>query len=72
MSLISFWKTTPVLLFLASIIALLPVVLIKYYINNNNNIYLYLSLLSYILLIYLYIKIFKYREISSNYIILKF
>jgi spermidine export protein MdtJ len=60
-----------ILLFLSSIIAIIPIFLIKQYILTNNNIYIFLTLFLYICLTYIYIKLFKKNEVSSNYVILQ-
>jgi len=60
------------LLFFATVIAILPVVFIKYYIKHNNNIFLGFALLCYILLLISYIKIFRSgEELSIVYTILQ-
>ena len=56
---------------IATIVALLPVYFIKMYIKNSNNIYIFLSLLSYIILMICYIKIFTTMDIASSYTILQ-
>lgn len=56
---------------IASIIAIIPIFLIKQYIKYNKFYYLFYSLLSYILLIYIYINIFTLAEVSSSYVILQ-
>ncbi len=58
-------------LILATILALLAIYFIKQYISNKNNIYLVLTILSYLLLIYAYIKLFEKAEVSSTYTILQ-
>jgi multidrug transporter EmrE-like cation transporter len=56
----------------ATIIALLPVIFIKKYINTKNNIYLLLSLVLYILLIGAYIKLFSQGiDVSTVYTLLQ-
>jgi multidrug transporter EmrE-like cation transporter len=61
------------LLFLATIIAIMPIFLIKYYILYGNYIYIGLSILSYLLLLNIYIKLFSKsdNEISTLYVILQ-
>lgn len=56
---------------IATIIALLPLFLIKQYIKSKNNTFLIFSLLSYIILMYCYIKIFSKNDISSAYTIIQ-
>jgi multidrug transporter EmrE-like cation transporter len=60
-----------VLLLLLSIIAIIPIFLIKKYILENNLCYILLTLFLYILLTYLYILLFRKNEVSSNYVILQ-
>ena len=59
------------LLLITSIIALIPIFLIKKYINTKNNNYLYIAGIFYLLLLLSYIKVFSQREMSSSYIILQ-
>ena len=60
-----------ILLLFATIIAILPVFFIKKYILSNNMIYIILSIVAYIILIILYIELFRNYEISNNYVILQ-
>lgn len=60
-----------ILLLFATIIAILPVFFIKKYILSSNMIYIILSIVAYIILIILYIELFKNYEISNNYVILQ-
>jgi len=60
-----------ILLLFATIIAILPVFFIKKYILSNNMIYIILSIIAYIILIILYIELFRNYEISNNYVILQ-
>lgn len=65
-----------VIVLIATIVALLPVYFIKMYINNKSKSYilnpwLLLSLLSYIILMICYIKIFTTMDIASSYTILQ-
>jgi multidrug transporter EmrE-like cation transporter len=60
-----------ILLLFATTIAILPVFFIKKYILSNNMIYIILSIVAYIILIILYIELFKNYEISNNYVILQ-
>ena len=55
----------------ATIIALLPVLLIKQYIATKNIFYLIISLIAYVILIICYINIFSVSNISSTYTILQ-
>ena len=55
----------------ASLLALLPVFFIKNYITSNKFFWLVLALLSYVVLIKLYIMIFREGEISKSYVILQ-
>jgi multidrug transporter EmrE-like cation transporter len=59
------------LLIIATIIALIPIYLIKKYIMTNNKNFIYLTFIFYILLTICYIKIFRLGEISSLYTILQ-
>ena len=56
---------------IATIIALLPVILIKQYIATKNIIFLIISLIAYIILMTCYIKIFSSGDMSSIYTILQ-
>jgi multidrug transporter EmrE-like cation transporter len=56
---------------IASIVAIIPLFLIKQYLVYKHVYYLYLSLLTYVILIYTYLKIFDKSELSSMYIILQ-
>jgi len=58
-------------LIITSIIALLPIFLIKKYINTMNKSYLFLAGFFYLLLLLSYIEIFKYSEITTSYTILQ-
>ena len=61
-----------VLLLTATLIAIIPVILIKQYIKSKNNIYLAISLILYVLLMLAYIQLFsKGLEISTIYILLQ-
>ena len=60
-----------ILIIVASIIALLPVFFIKEYIKSNNKIYIILSLIGYTLLAFIYIQIFKQKEIITSYNLLQ-
>ena len=59
------------LIIIATIIALIPIVFIKQYIITKKFNYLIFALLTYIILIICYIKIFSNKAISSTYIILQ-
>ena len=56
---------------IATIIALIPVLLIKQYIVTKNFNYLILALIAYIVLIICYINIFNTNVVSSTYVILQ-
>ncbi len=56
---------------IATIIALIPILLIKQYIITKNFNYLILALLTYIVLIICYINIFSHNIISTTYTILQ-
>ena len=58
-------------LIIATIIAILPIILIKKYIMNKQIIYLILSLILYFLLLLSYIKLFETEDVSSTYTILQ-
>ena len=58
-------------LLFATIIAILPVYFIKQFLLTNNNFNLIYALLLYIILIKLYIEIFKQQQISSSYTLLQ-
>jgi len=60
-----------ILLIIATIVALLPIFLIKKYIITNNINFIYMAIIFYIILMICYIKIFKIGEISSLYTILQ-
>ncbi len=55
----------------ATIIALLPLVFIKKYLQSNQIIYLIITMILYFLLMLSYIKLFETTEISSTYTILQ-
>ena len=61
------------LLLTATIIAILPVFLIKKYIVTNNNMFLIIALFSYVLLLFTYLKLFKTNgeDISTIYTLLQ-
>ena len=59
------------LLLFVSLVAILPVLLIKQYINNNNKILLLISLLCYCILIFMYIGIFKDSNMGIVYTVLQ-
>ena len=59
------------LIIIASIIALLPLYFIKKYIQTNNKINIIITLVLYVILTGLYIKIFTEKELSSYYILLQ-
>jgi multidrug transporter EmrE-like cation transporter len=58
-------------LILSTIIAILPIIFIKRYINTNQIYNLFFALILYILLLLSYIKLFEKSDISSTYTILQ-
>lgn len=58
-------------LFISTIIALLPLIFIKKYIQNQQIIYLVIAMILYFLLMLSYIKLFETTELSSTYTILQ-
>ncbi len=58
-------------LIIATIIALLPLIFIKKYIQNKKIIYLVIAMILYFLLMLSYIKLFENTELSSTYTILQ-
>jgi drug/metabolite transporter (DMT)-like permease len=60
-----------ILLIITSIVALLPIFLIKKYINTKIKSYLYLAGFFYLLLLLSYIEVFSRSEITSSYTILQ-
>lgn len=60
-----------ILLIITSIIALLPIFLIKKYINTKNKSYLFIAGFFYLLLLLSYIEIFTRKEITSSYTLLQ-
>ena len=59
------------LLFIVSIIAIIPIFLIKKYIQNNNILYITGSISLYIILCLSYVKLFKQGDISNIYTLLQ-
>jgi drug/metabolite transporter (DMT)-like permease len=55
------------LLLLQTIISIVPLVLIKQYINNNNYLLLLLCLLCYSIMIFIYIKLLRNNGLSKVY-----
>ena len=55
----------------ATIIAIIPVFLIKKYIDNKQNLFLFLTMLCYYALMQSYIHIFSKNEISKAYVLLQ-
>jgi len=55
----------------SSVIAVIPIFLIKKYISTDNFQWIYLCGLLYLCLIYIYVKLFEKNQVSSNYIILQ-
>ena len=60
-----------ILLIITSIIALLPVFLIKKYINTKNKNFLILAGFFYLLLLLSYIEVFSRSEVTSSYTLLQ-
>ena len=60
-----------ILLIITSIVALLPIFLIKKYINTKIKSYLYLAGFFYLLLLLSYIKVFSRYEITTAYTLLQ-
>jgi drug/metabolite transporter (DMT)-like permease len=58
-------------LIISTIIAILPIIFIKRYINTNQIYNLFFALILYILLLLSYIKLFEKSDISSTYTILQ-
>jgi drug/metabolite transporter (DMT)-like permease len=56
---------------IATLVALLPIYLIKEYVITSNINLLVITILLYALLAFLYIKIFEQKEISSSYTLLQ-
>ena len=55
------------ILFLESVIAMIPLILIKKYVNTKNNWLLAGSLLCYSIMIWCYIKVFKDSKVTEVY-----
>lgn len=55
------------LVLIGSFIAILPIILLKKYIKDHNNIYLLITLLSYLALMRTYIEIFNSGEVSKTH-----
>jgi multidrug transporter EmrE-like cation transporter len=55
----------------ATIVALLPVYLIKQYIATSNPIYLLATMTMYVVLIRAYIDIFSHHQVSASYTVLQ-
>ncbi len=62
---------TILLAFIATIIAILPLIFIKKYILNKEFYNLIIAFILYILLLLVYIKLFEKGELSSIYIVLQ-
>ena len=60
-----------ILLIFATIIAIMPVFLIKRYIITNNITYLILAIFAYLSLLSIYIKIFRTYDLATNYVSLQ-
>ena len=60
-----------ILLLLATIIAISPIYFIKQFLFTNQFINLFYALILYVILIKLYIEIFKQKQIASSYTLLQ-
>jgi drug/metabolite transporter (DMT)-like permease len=60
-----------ILLIITSIVALLPIFLIKKYINTKIKSYLFLAGFFYLLLLLSYIEVFSHAEVTSAYTLLQ-
>jgi multidrug transporter EmrE-like cation transporter len=58
-------------LIIATIIAIIPIFLLKQYILTNNYLYIVLSLCTYSILIISYINLFRNNQVSSIYVLLQ-
>ncbi len=59
------------LLIVTSIIALIPIIFIKKYINTKNIINLFLAGFFYLLLLLSYVKVFSQSEVTTSYTLLQ-
>jgi drug/metabolite transporter (DMT)-like permease len=59
------------MILLATIVAIIPIFLIKKYLDNKQNIFLFLAMLCYYILMQSYIHIFSENEISKSYVLLQ-
>jgi multidrug transporter EmrE-like cation transporter len=59
------------LLLISSVITIIALLCIKKYIANGNFTYILLSAVLYLILIYVYLKLFKDGELSSLYVVLQ-
>jgi multidrug transporter EmrE-like cation transporter len=59
------------LIMLSTIVALLPLIFIKKYIQNKQIIHLIIAMILYFLLMLSYIKLFEQTELSSTYTVLQ-
>lgn len=58
-------------LIIATIIAIIPIFLLKQFILTNNYLYIILSLCAYSILIVSYINLFRNNQVSSIYVLLQ-
>jgi len=65
------FSKTQLYILLAAFASTLPASFIKQYTKKPNNIWIFLSILSYLILIFTYIYLFKNKEISTIYPIIK-
>jgi hypothetical protein len=56
---------------IASIVAILPVYLIKEYLATDNFNYLFLAMLGYLILLISYVNIFKKGDVGTSYVMLQ-
>jgi multidrug transporter EmrE-like cation transporter len=56
---------------IATLVALIPIYLIKQYVISSNLLYLLIAMVLYIILMISYIKIFEHDQVASSYTILQ-
>lgn len=59
------------LLIFATIVAIMPVFLVKKYTATHNTIYLLFAIICYLTLLYMYILLFSEYTMASNYVLLQ-
>ena len=59
------------LLIFATMVAIMPVFLVKQYTATHNTIYLLFAIICYLTLLYMYILIFREYTMASNYVLLQ-